>query len=489
MKYIFIFAISIICALLNATTAVAKEQLDSEILRDMADTKYYSEQYPEALELYIKAMAMAEKENNQKNYIACTGYIGNVYDTFGDNNSSLYYFTKGYNAAHKLGNNLLLSSFICNLIFCHTRMNNAQMARKYLEEYEKLKVASDIIKHDYYGIYCRARVLNTEQRHDEAIREHRRAMQYAIKNNMDSLYVLFQMSEIGNIYVRCGRNREALALGDSCVAMARKIKSGELLVNAYKMLADTYAQTGNYDSAQHYRNLYFSLNDSVYNIKKFYKARYTLSEYENRVHMNQVELLNERIKWQVYIITGVALFLILVSVLTLIIVRKNRRLVLAQRLLIEKTKAMEQSEKQNREILKQEIKTQATISDDNERKLLNRINEAMDNTDVISNPDMNLQTLAEIVESNTTYVSHVINANYNKNFKTLLNERRIREACHKLADRDHYANYTMQAIYQEVGYKNAASFIRAFKKVYGMTPSEYQRLVLTEAPTETSEEE
>lgn len=489
MKYIFIFAISIICALLNATTAVAKEQLNSETLRDMADKKYYSEQYPEALELYIKAMDAAEKEGFQENYIACTGYIGNVYDTFGDNNSCLYYYTKGYNAAHKLGNNLLLSSFICNLIFCHTRMNNAQMARKYLEEYEKLKVASDIIKHDYYGIYCRARVLNTEQRHDEAIREHRRAMQYAIKNNMDSLYVLFQMSEMGNIYVRCGRNREALALGDSCMAMARKIKSGELLVNAYKMLADTYAQTNNYDSAQHYRNLYFSLNDSVYNIKKFYKARYTLSEYENRVHMNQVELLNERIKWQVYIITGVALFLILVSVLTLIIVRKNRRLVLAQRLLIEKTKAMEQSEKQNREILKQEIKTQTTISDDNERKLLNRINEAIDNKDVISNPDMNLQTLAEIVESNTTYVSHVINANYNKNFKTLLNERRIREACHKLADRDHYANYTMQAIYLEVGYKNAASFIRAFKKVYGMTPSEYQRLVLTEAPAETSEEE
>ncbi len=489
MKYIYIFAISFIFMFFNAPFAFGKGEMNSVTMRDMADKKYYSEQYPEALELYIKAMAMAEKENNKKNYIACTGYIGNVYDTFGDNNSSLYYYTKGYNAAHKIGNNLLLSSFICNLIFCHTRMNDAAMARKYLKEYENLKVTADLVKHDYYAIYCRARVLNTEQRHEEAIKEHRRAMQYAIKNNMDSLYVLFQMSEIGNIYVRCGRNREALALGDSCVAMARKIKSGELLVNAYKMLADTYAQTNNYDSAQHYRNLYFSLNDSVYNIKKFYKARYTLSEYENRVHMNQVELLNERIKWQIYIITGVALFLILVSILTLIIVRKNRRLVLAQRLLIEKTKAMEESEKQNREILKQEIKTQATISDDNERKLLNRINEAIDNTDVISNPDMNLQTLAEIVESNTTYVSHVINANYNKNFKTLLNERRIREACHKLADRDHYANYTMQVIYQEVGYKNAASFIRAFKKVYGMTPSEYQRLVLTETPTDNSEEE
>ena len=34
---------------------------------------------------------------------------------------------------------------------------------------------------------------------------------------------------------------------------------------------------------------------------------------------------------------------------------------------------------------------------------------------------------------------------------------------------------TIQAIYEEVGYRNAVSFIRAFKKVNGMTPSEYQQ--------------
>ena len=47
---------------------------------------------------------------------------------------------------------------------------------------------------------------------------------------------------------------------------------------------------------------------------------------------------------------------------------------------------------------------------------------------------------------------------------------------HKLSDTENYVGYTMQVIYEEVGYKNASSFIRAFKKVYNMTPSEYQKL-------------
>lgn len=83
--------------------------------------------------------------------------------------------------------------------------------------------------------------------------------------------------------------------------------------------------------------------------------------------------------------------------------------------------------------------------------------------------------LAEAVGSNTKYVSQVINEYYNKNFKTLLNEYRLREATRRLNDQEHYGNMTIQAIYEEVGYSNAVSFIRAFKRMYGITPSEYQK--------------
>ena len=100
----------------------------------------------------------------------------------------------------------------------------------------------------------------------------------------------------------------------------------------------------------------------------------------------------------------------------------------------------------------------------------------MNDVEVISKSDFSLQMLADMVESNTKYVSWIINDTYKKNFKTLLNEHRIREACRRLADTEHYGNMTIQAIYEELGYNSAASFIQSFKKVNGITPSMYQKL-------------
>jgi len=109
-------------------------------------------------------------------------------------------------------------------------------------------------------------------------------------------------------------------------------------------------------------------------------------------------------------------------------------------------------------------------------RLLEQINTVMDDVSVIANPDFNLNKLADMVGSNTRYVSWVINDSYNKSFKVLRNERRIHEACKRLSDREHYGNMTIQAIYEELGFNAASSFIQAFKNVCGMTPSVYQKL-------------
>lgn len=125
---------------------------------------------------------------------------------------------------------------------------------------------------------------------------------------------------------------------------------------------------------------------------------------------------------------------------------------------------------------KDDHRSDIALNDEQRNRLLNSITKVLDDVEVISCSDFNLQMLADMVNSNTKYVSWIINKTYNKNFKTLLNEYRIREACRRLTDREHYGNMTIQAIYEELGYNSAASFIQAFKKVNGMTPSVYQKL-------------
>ncbi len=114
--------------------------------------------------------------------------------------------------------------------------------------------------------------------------------------------------------------------------------------------------------------------------------------------------------------------------------------------------------------------------------LLNKIVAVMEDTETISKHEFCLDTLAKTVKSNTKYVSLTINDTYGKNFKTLLNEYRIREATRRMADTEAYGNMTIQALYQDLGYNSAASFIQAFKNVNGMTPSAYMKVLKFNRP-------
>ena len=110
-------------------------------------------------------------------------------------------------------------------------------------------------------------------------------------------------------------------------------------------------------------------------------------------------------------------------------------------------------------------------------KILQGVIMTMENVDIISKPSFTLVELAKMINSNTRYVSWVINNTYNKNFKTLLNEYRIREVCRRMEDNKNFGNLTIQAIYTSLGYSSASNFLRAFKNVNGMTPSTYQKLI------------
>ena len=72
----------------------------------------------------------------------------------------------------------------------------------------------------------------------------------------------------------------------------------------------------------------------------------------------------------------------------------------------------------------------------------------------------------------------IINDTFQKNFKTLLNESRIREVCRRLSDEDNYGQLTIAAIANEVGYNSMNNFITVFKRITGMTPSKYRQLAI-----------
>lgn len=85
----------------------------------------------------------------------------------------------------------------------------------------------------------------------------------------------------------------------------------------------------------------------------------------------------------------------------------------------------------------------------------------------------NAYNTAKKINTNTTYLSKVINSHYNKSFNTYINEFRIQYILDKLKSEKHYRSYSIQSLSEEVGYKSPDSFTKAFKIYTGFLPSVY----------------
>ena len=116
------------------------------------------------------------------------------------------------------------------------------------------------------------------------------------------------------------------------------------------------------------------------------------------------------------------------------------------------------------------------LTNEQKENLLRDITRIMEETEEFCDYEFSLERLASLIGSNSRYVSQIINETYNKNFRTFVNEYRIKEARIRLMNTAEYGNYTIKAIAESVGYKSHTNFIDIFKKITGITPSIYQKI-------------
>jgi len=92
--------------------------------------------------------------------------------------------------------------------------------------------------------------------------------------------------------------------------------------------------------------------------------------------------------------------------------------------------------------------------------------------------DINLDTIAEHLNTTRHNASQVINEHFKMNFHELVNKYRINEA-KSMLEMDDKHNLNIIDIAYEVGYNNKVTFNKAFKKDTNLTPSEYQKSAIT----------
>lgn len=507
MKKSIIFVIFVM--LLRVMPAVSKAQVfsvDSLVL--LGEYYYHSERYIDAMDVLAKAMDQADQTGNDKAYVESLFVIGNIYTIFDDYEQALHYYIGCLDKVDVMKTDSLSNKIRSNMLICYSMLGKRKEAELCYRAIGTLNMGSEELNRFY--TYLNQALLMTARNYPKgAIFFHRHAMDYAMAHGMNGLYVAAEMGQIGKMYEKMGDLDAAEEWYLKCKEYAEKGHYVGPLTTACERLALIYSKQGKDELSAKYNKLYVEYTDSFFRPKDFNNKKSLISRYEAMSKDRQVTRLRNKNTFLVLVIVVIAALMLALVALLVYIYKVNRRLLVTQRLLIKMHQEHSQQLEVQSEIFtnmenaaeqrvgglsyavadsdaasdgldsteKGKLSSEEDLLDKSQvDMLLMSIAQVMERTETVCVPDFSLTMLAQLVGSNTKYVSWVINTKYGKNFKTFLNEYRIRTASQMLVDTEKYGNLTIATIAERVGYKSPASFHLAFKKVYGMTPAVYIKL-------------
>lgn len=434
----------------------------------------------DALRFYANAVKSAQKYGNKSQEATTLCNIGLVYGIFRDYDSASEYFERAI--AVNPDDKYITALAYANLTTALCGLNNVEKAEQYL----RLQLAHpipDSIENSFHILYNRGAIARLKANPEHALQLLDSAVMI-IRGHKESLELT------ASALIEQARALKTLNLLDSAenkLSFALKLQDDaptpQYLHDTYLELTDLYKREKNPDSVYKYQALYFQLMDSLYNRAEFNHVKGNLNRYEKSVTNRRISLLKQQLIW-----ATVCVFILAVAVFGITYyLRKLRK---AQKMLVEKN---EELFSRNKELFKLAELANGSTADEElsvscdpdgrnipqsayRMEILNRINEVIADTETIANPDFSLPQLAQLVNSNTSYVSAIINETFGRNFKSFINELRIQEACRRLADPEN-DKLTLLAIATETGFGSQNSFINNFKKVTGMTPSAYKALI------------
>ena len=93
---------------------------------------------------------------------------------------------------------------------------------------------------------------------------------------------------------------------------------------------------------------------------------------------------------------------------------------------------------------------------------------------IFINDKLSIEDVAVRLNTNTKYISQLINETYNKNFYNFINSYRIDEAKRMLIAEEN-EKYSILGIAQSVGFVSKSAFNVAFRRFTGLTPTEFKQ--------------
>lgn len=360
-------------------------------------------------------------------------------------------------------------------------------AKEYQQAYDLLSEAAILKKHskDWQGacfVYSNlCELLLLMQNKAEAERAiHSAGEMYDLAG--DQLSLAAYLESKGKFHAYCKEFEQAMECYSGSLTLARGLQIQGIIDENLLAISEMYQAKGDAAAALSYYKRYVSGKDSVQKAESVLTIAEVVSKYESDKKDQQIRKLQQSVlkteRGTYYLFGNVVavLLLLFVAIIFFFRLKGNYRdrlhfmLTLREQVSNQRDKAMDflaplLPDKASKPMLTEELRL----------KLWHQMRELMEKEKLFLNPNLSLGDLARRLNSNTSYVSRVINELSDQNFSNFLNQYRIEEAC-RLLSNIQGRNMTIEGIAQTVGFNSKSAFNTAFRKFKSVTPSEFMML-------------
>ena len=495
----------------------------AETFMKASDVCFDQSRFLESLEFATSGLKAAERADDNYMIMRLLGNIGKIHAVFDDHERAVAYYMRGHRISPDKNDPAYQYKFLLSLTMAYVRAGNVDKAKECFRKRTLVPIVNRDSETNFFNNYLQGMIAEAEGEILLARYHHKAALDIAACGKFPPHFTINQNWEMGKTYLVTGQPDSAKYYFDIALKEADINNQPGQTPKIYLSLSEVAKMYKDSVEYSRFKRLEQEATNTFFNTAQYNSKRNQLVEYEEMVKDSTIKELNDRVAMQWTFIGAGILIIITVGVFYFILMKKNKDLKFANNKLMDKNRELIRAEETNRRLMDKQLESveatdlnpeesltettqavvaegsqetespndmtkkqdnesnegegkQAYLSDDQIEILLTRIRKALKEKTILFNPDFSLNMLAQTVKSNTKYVSWVINQTYGKNFKTLLNELRVQEASKMLDDFENYGNYTIQAISEDVGYKSSTSFILAFKRIIGMTPSAYQKL-------------
>ncbi|WP_330442212.1 AraC family transcriptional regulator [Flavobacterium sp. C4GT6] len=463
-----------------ANTLKEDEEIGHAYL-DRAVIYYISKNYQKSLDNYLEADKYINETNDPYTQYKIKYGIANIKYYLGNYQEALELFTscKDFYKKREGRNN--------KLGYLHTLCSTGQSYFK-LGQYEKcsetnragVKDSKDPVYKVIHNYFLQSEGINqfAKQNYNEAIKYLLKSLP-EVTNNNDFVNIAINDMYLGKSHIKLNQEETGINYLQRVDSILQKHHYANLdLRETYELFINYYKKKNDLENQLKYTNrlleadriLEKNYKDLIHTIHKEYDTAELVASKNN---LEKILKQNKVISYSIY---GVGSIIILVITFMLVAnYKKQKTYRLKYNELIAKTKEYENQPELPTTVPKVTLED-LDINKEIISKILKGLGEFEKKKNYL-NSGITQSALAEELETNTTYLSKVINHYKEKNFNSYLNELRVNHAVLLLKNSPTHRRYTIKALAEELGFSNPRSFSDAFFSQTGIKPSYFIKQV------------